>query len=122
MLDIAKERSNHIPNHLYVVGMVCVLCTSWCASAVTAITRYLKDIHFSVIMFYYGLSASIILMVWLVLEYFIWLYPAGKPFRMLHYSLADWSLLTIIAILNAVGMNFATIAGQYEKSSFVTVV
>ena len=46
-----------------------VSTTAFCFSAVTVQTRKMKDIHFSLLMFHYGLFASIIIGSILSIEY-----------------------------------------------------
>ena len=105
-----------------MIGLLCIFTTSWCAAIVVVLTRYLKEIHFSIMMFHYGWTASFVLMVWLIFEFIVWNNSFTNGFRLFTYSLYQWLLLIVIAIFNALAMNLATIANQYEKASFVSLL
>ena len=54
-----------------IFGLLMIFTTSWCFSSVGVITRKLKEIHFSIMMFYYGSFATTVLTIWTILEYLI---------------------------------------------------
>ena len=106
----------------YIFGLVCIVIHAWCAATVVVATRFMKDIHFTLVMFHYGLISSVILILCLVAEYFMYKSSFPNGFRLFTYDLNQWALLVIIAIINSTSMNFNTIACQYEKSSFITLI
>ena len=91
----------------YVFGLTCIFVTAWAASAVGVLTNFLKEIHFSVMMFHYGWSASATLLC-----YIVWEYTSSDmtEFRLFSYSLKMYVIVLLSAFFNAVGMNMATIA------------
>lgn len=58
-------------NNKFVFGLLMVFITAWAHSAQAVITRKLKEVHFSLMMFYYGSFATSILFIYVVLEYLI---------------------------------------------------
>lgn len=114
----------------YLFGLSMIFCTSWCFSAVTVITRKIKELHFSLLMFHYGLFATILLTIVIIGEYLVTdhkTYRHGLPnscttIRLFCYDATQWFLLIFVAIFNSVSMNFMTIASQNDKSSFVASI
>ena len=104
-----------------------VFTTSLAFSTITVITRKIKSVHFSLMMFYYGLFASIVLICWLSIEFLFfsentnYSCSPGK-LRLLCYNSHQWFLLLAVAINNSISMNFMTIASQYEKPAFITSI
>ena len=123
-----KENSGKTSYLDYILGLTCILITSWIASIVVVVTRFLKDIHFSLIMFHYGWIASLTLFLWLIIEQvtnpsslfqdinIIW------RLTLTQYNTEQYFILAVVATLNAVGMNLSTLAFQQEKSSFIALV
>ena len=99
-------------------------------SANNVLTRKMKELHFSVMMFHYGLFATIFCLVWMIAEYVIQSRNGSYKsvseecigFRLFCYSSSQWELLLAIGLINAIAMNFQTIAGQLEKSAFITSI
>jgi hypothetical protein len=89
--------------------------TAVCFSSIAVMTRKMKEIHFSLLMFHYGLFASVILGSYLIIE-FIKAYYQGHlsedcpTFRLFCYDWKQWIQLIAIGILNCSSMNFMTIA------------
>lgn len=98
------------------------MCTAWVYSIVGVITRLAKDIHFSVLMFHYAWSASLILIIYLAFEHVKNSESIMSTPRLFKYSLKHNLLMVASALLNAFGMNLATIAWQAEKSSFIALI
>lgn len=42
----------------YIIGCCCVLLTAFCYASVSVLTRKMQKIHFSVVLFYYGMLAA----------------------------------------------------------------
>ena len=102
------------------MGLIAVFTASWGYAVVVVLTRKLKEVHFSLMMFYYGFFATMTLTVALIVE---WLFFSDdKVPRILTYSGEQYLYVLIIAVLNAFGMNLSTLAQQYEKSAFVTLI
>ena len=55
----------------YLIGLGCMMVAAWSQSAVGVCTRKLKALHFSIIMFTYAWIASLILLVFLTIDYFV---------------------------------------------------
>ena len=53
----------------YAIGVVCIVITSWTWSLANVLTRKLKEVHVSLMMFHYGWLASSILLIYLVWEH-----------------------------------------------------
>ena len=75
-------------------------------------------------MFHYGWIASVVLIIYLTLEYVV---GSGNDqfedgLRITTYTGTQWKQLIAISIINAIGMNCNTIAAQYEKSAFISLV
>jgi hypothetical protein len=103
--------------------------TAICFSSIAVMTRKMKEIHFSLLMFHYGLFASVILGSWLVGEYFWGAYhgtllPESEcsTIKLFCYDWLQYIELIVIGILNCSSMNFMTIAQQLEKSAFVSSI
>ena len=106
----------------YAFAMVCVFACSFLGSIILTLTRFLKNLHFTLVMFHYGWISSVILTAWLLAEYLTDPSRFPQGLRLLTYNLNQWGLLGIISILNSIAMNLETIAFQYEKSSFMSLV
>jgi drug/metabolite transporter (DMT)-like permease len=102
----------------YIFGMSMMLVTACCFSGVTVMTRKMKEIHFSLLMFHYGAFASTLIGAYLIIEFIAksnnGTYDAVSEdcttFRLFCYDSAQWFLLLAVGICNAVSMNFMTIA------------
>lgn len=127
LFDISKEIENTktaaatMPRFMYLIGIVTMFVNSWCFAFVGVITRLVKQVHFSVMLFWYALVASTILFLGLAVEH-VAEHGFGSCPRLLSYSSKMYSLIFVASIFNAVGMNFATIAWQAEKSAFIALV
>ena len=67
--SVQNENEIKISTSNYVYGMGSVLITSWMFSSITVITRKIRDLHFTLMMFHYGLFATILLWIVIILEY-----------------------------------------------------
>ena len=67
-IEKAKENSNHLTTGTYVFGVLCIFLTAWTYSTVGVITSYAKDIHFSVMMFFYATIATLIMGLYILIE------------------------------------------------------
>ena len=48
-----------------------MLLATWVYAGISVVTRFLKDIHFSVIIFHYTIFASILIFIYLTFEYLL---------------------------------------------------
>ena len=104
-----------------------MLTTAICFSSIAVMTRKMKEVHFSLLMFHYGLFASVILGSYLIIEFLIALDQGHlsedcPTLRLFCYDWKQWIQLIAVGILNCSSMNFMTIAQQLEKSAFVSSI
>lgn len=71
----------------YIFGLCSIFTCSWCYSIVGVITRKINEISFSVMMFHYGWTASVILMIYLTGEHIC----TGAFFRTPRFMTYSWS-------------------------------
>ena len=107
VLNQAKKNHDNLTFRGYLVGLACVICTAWCYSTVGVLTNYLNNIHFSVMLFHYAWSASTILIIYLCFDY---LKSDSVVPRLFTYNMQLYGLTLAASLLNAFGMNLATIA------------
>lgn len=98
-----------------------MMVAAWSQSAVGVCTRKLKALHFSIIMFTYAWIASLILLVFLTVDYFA-TQKIGTTPRIFTYSKENYLLMFGCALFNAFGMNLLTIARQSYKLAFVMII
>ena len=107
--DEDSTTMNKINNHTSsetALGLIFMFVVAFLYSLIIILTRKMKGLHFTLVMFHYGLCASGILLVWLIIHYLTNLeeYPNGP--RLLTYDRSQWFQLIAIAVINSVGMNF----------------
>ena len=90
--------------------MLFILSCAILASTITVITRKLREIHFSLMMFSYGFIATLSLGVYLILEYLIFKSQFLDGMRLFSYDKDQWILLMWVSLVNAIAMNCVTIA------------
>ena len=66
-----EEKPSSVQTSSYLFGVSMVFTTSLAFSTITVITRKIKAVHFSLMMFHYGLFTTIFCLVWLTTEFFI---------------------------------------------------
>ena len=95
----------------YTIGVVCIVITSITWSLANILTRLIKKVHFSLVMFHYGWLASSILLIYLAAEHVI---KEETPFettmRFLTYNFEQAKLLFGLSLVNALGLNLLTLA------------
>ena len=103
--DDVMEKINSHTSAEYSMGLLLITCCAFFYSIIIILTRKMKDVHFSLVMFHYGFLASIILIIWIVLKYVIYMsdYPNGP--QIFTYDAEQWKLLITMSVANAVGMN-----------------
>lgn len=114
----------------YLFGLLMIYLTNLGFAGITVMTRKMKEIHFSILLFYYGMIASTVVGVYLGLEYLVQsvngtytpVNSTCTSFRFLCYNSTQWGTLLIIGVLNAASMNFMTIAMQLEDGAFVNSI
>lgn len=65
------ETVENIMHNDFVFGLSAMVFTTWLFSAVTVITRKMRELHFSLLMWHYGFFATLCLLVWVIGEYMI---------------------------------------------------
>ena len=70
----------------YAIGVMCIVITSWTWSLANVLTRKLKEVHVSLMMFHYGWLASSILLIYLVWEHLDLEDPFNQTMRFLTYD------------------------------------
>ena len=71
-IDVVDKALSHnlmnkdVTKRQYFFGLACIFTTAMTYSFVGVITRYLREIHFSLMMFHYGWTASCMLLVYMV--------------------------------------------------------
>ena len=73
--DIENENDDNDTG--YYVGIGVIFAVSWLYSAVNVLSRKLKNMHFSMVLFYHACFGLAIMIVWILVEKFIF----GNPFR-----------------------------------------
>jgi len=114
--SVAKEEENNQNENSneYLIGIMCALVAALGFSGISIITRKIKEVHFSIMMFWYGIFAASMYFLGLVLEYNIigrnYADQSCQSFRLLCYDSHQWKLMLSAAFCNAVSMNCSTIA------------
>ena len=90
-----------------MIGLGCVFMTALCYSTVGVVTRHLSSIHFSVMLFHLSWSSTLILGSYLAIDYLS--SDLSVP-RLLTYDTQMYIICLLASAINAVGMNFLTIA------------
>lgn len=105
----------------FMLGVFCALLCSMTMAVVVVTTRKLRKIHYSIMLFNYGLIATVLYGTCAIL---MWLAdPNAKAWpSIFYYGRQQWINLAVIAVFNTTAQYFATQAFQRGKSSFVTIV
>ena len=105
----------------YMLGVFSIFMAAWAFSFVGVITRKVREVHFSLMMFHYGWFSTLILLTWIVIEFCFFKNPdktlndSSKTPRILNYNFDQYILLISLSIVNVLSMNLNTLAFQYEK-------
>lgn len=93
----------------YILGIGIILFTAWCFSGNIVMTRKMKELHTSLLMFQYGWFASNIIGTCLIIghseNYQNELYEAHNcpsTFRLFCYNSTQWFLMIAVGITNAI--------------------
>lgn len=78
----------------------------------------MQKVHFTVNLFYYGILASLIVLVMIAAESLI----TSQPVRYWAYSSEQWFFIWLTCFVNYLGMNCETIAMQNERSGFISLL
>jgi len=124
VLLIAFAKPLDSPDNIYtdpgtkVIGSCASLTVAVCFALISVLTRKMQDIHFSVVLFYYALFASV--------SMFLILIGIGQwnhtEVRLFHYTWVQYRFLIGMSCFNTIGMFCSTIALQLDSSSFVTTI
>ena len=98
---------------------ICASCTvAVCFGLVSVLTRKMNKVHFTIVLFYYSLSATLVVLGLMVS---INAYN-GVPTQLWHYTGEQYSILLGLSAFNTVAMFFNTRALQLESSGFITTI
>lgn len=106
--------------------MVGIFSLAIFGSVVSVLVRKMREVHFSIMQFHYGLFATATMMTFIIIEYIVnknnkELYPFEK-FRLLTYNPIQWSLMGVVSVLNSVSQTLFILASQRDKSAFIAVI
>lgn len=96
----------------------------------------MKDLHFSIILYVYGVIAGIILFLWILTDHFLMITKTQMPLvvpdnyeptlsnlKLFNYDLAQYGYLFGISAIDTVGMSISTISFQLEPNiAFITLI
>ena len=107
----------------YLLGILLTLVYASFFGTVQVLTRRMREVHFTVIQFYYTLIASCCQFIFLMIRSH---YNSGsltKEIAFLNgvYSKHEWALLFVISIINVIWMSCFTIANQLESTVFLSI-
>ena len=114
----ATEETTDVSTNKQILGSGLILLASWTYATVTLMTRQMQHVNFAVILFYYGVVASILSLLMVVFESLV----KHEPIRFWEYSGEQYGYTLLLSAVNYFGMNCQTIALQNEKSGFVTLL
>ena len=110
VIDKESQEVNDQKNHNILVGVIFSALCALGASGAAVANRFLKDVHYSTVVFFYSGFASLAYLIWLVFE-FIFIENEHKGPRIFTYPLyPNWPLMMGCAVTNTVALIFRTIA------------
>lgn len=86
------------------MGITCAFFAAW----VFVITRKLKAVHFSLMLFHYGWIATLLFIAWALGDF--WLYGKTTVPTIFLLNWEQWKYLSIISVMNTIAQFFATLA------------
>ena len=112
--------------HRFYLGLLTALVCAISYSLVTVLTRRMKSMHFSIVIFHYAWFSTVSLTLWVLIEYWInidnkEIYPY-ETVRILSYAPTQYFLMLFIGFCNAVNINIMTIAAQNAPASYIQLV
>lgn len=114
----AVQTNARVGQGMKLLGLGCSLTMSFCYSLISVLTRKMQKIHYSVVLFYYGVFSVVTLTVALVIESFV----KDEPLRFIRMSWMQLAVINVASGFNCVGIVSHTIATQNEKSGFITSI
>ena len=87
--SLENTRNNRYSKMDYMFGIFCITTTAIVYSWVSVLTRKLREVHFSVILFHYTSFGSLIIFVYLLFEHFFFtasVSPTFSNLRVFNYS------------------------------------
>lgn len=73
-------------------------------------------------MFHYGWFSSVVFFTYMIIEYIISPFSFPNGMRFVNYNWEQWKLLLLMAVLNTLEMNLATLAYQYDNVGFIALL
>lgn len=114
----AKDTDTAYSPAMQLLGAGLIFCTSWCYAVVSILTRQMQSMHFSVMLFYYSIVASVCSALMILCQAWI----KDEPIRLFTYDGEQWLFLCSVSVVNFIGLNCQTIALQNERSGFITLL
>ena len=124
VLSLSTERANNSQTGLKegynpLIGIMCCMFTAIGYSSVIVLTRKLKNIHYSIMLFQYGFWATSLFLIYALIDFALGqdTYPS-----ILYLDSTQWKYLGVISVMNSIAQYFATIAFQNGKSGFISLI
>jgi len=115
LVEESESESNF--DNFIILGMVLVFAAAWSFSVNCVLNRTLKEISFSVVMFYHGLIGVLLTMLAISSD----MYVNGSEFRLAQYPSHIFWLTVFSGLLDGLRGYCMTIAFQSDSSGFVSL-
>ena len=116
--DILEKMQKHESVFIKIGGILMILLSALCTSGAAVISRTLKDVPYSIVLFYhslFGIFVSFVILASLVIF-------TNRPLYFLEFTPFDNSLLFLATVMDTVGIMTQTIAFQSGNASFVSLI
>ena len=100
------------------VGIVSMLFVAANDASINVLARKMKDLHYSIIQFWFSAIGLVILLVYMVLDSII---RVELP-NMLSYDGSQWKYLTLTGVFSAANLTCLVIAYQNDKSATIALL
>ena len=110
ILIMAKVDREEKDEKNYVVGVIVSFICAFAYAGVTISGRFLKDVHYSVVLFFMSGCTASAFLIWLIFEY-LFIQKGQQGFRMFSYPLyPNWPLILGCSVTNTVAFILRTLA------------
>jgi drug/metabolite transporter (DMT)-like permease len=99
------------------LGSILVLISSLLNAINMCLLRMMKDLHFAISPFYYGILGSVTSGAFILHNEWFWAW--GLPWR---FGIVDYTLFLFIGLTSAMGAMAKSLAFQYDKVSTLTPI
>ena len=114
---IAKHTSSSL-----ILGYVLIFLASWVYASYCVLTRALKGIPSSVILFWYGIVGLTLASIAVVTDYAINDYGTGNGLRLFQYHGEVYALIVMGLLFDTLGVVSETIAFLSDSAGFVSLL